>query len=153
MVTQETTRHVDTIHEIAGHRFYFFGFLFLFLHFIFHICCLPDWGKHVDMPHPVDVDGGAEVEVGLDGGGDLGEKWHPVLLVPATNFFSELKKEDEKFIWFPQSGWLSVKICLVGVGAAKCKKWYLTPTTSCQPAAKSENKTFHRLSLKVFLQL
>ena len=39
------------------------------------------------MPHPVDVDGGAEVEVGLDGGGDLGEKRHPVFLVSAENSF------------------------------------------------------------------
>ena len=48
------------------------------------------------MPHPVDVDGGAEVEVGLDGGGDLGEKRHPVFLVSADDFFSlfhpELKR-------------------------------------------------------------
>ena len=39
------------------------------------------------VPHPVDVDGGAEVEVGLDGGGDLGEQRHPVFLVSAENFF------------------------------------------------------------------
>ena len=39
------------------------------------------------MPDPVDVDGGAEVEVGLDGGGDLGEQRHPVFLVSADDFF------------------------------------------------------------------
>ena len=39
------------------------------------------------VPDPVDVDGRAEVEVGLDGGGDLGEERHPVLLVSADNFF------------------------------------------------------------------
>ena len=49
------------------------------------------------VPDPVDVDGRAEVEVGLDGGGDLGEERHPVLLVSADNFFllfhPELKRE------------------------------------------------------------
>ena len=39
------------------------------------------------MPDPVDVDGWAEVEVGLDGGGDLGEQRHPVFLVSADDFF------------------------------------------------------------------
>ena len=39
------------------------------------------------MPDPVDVDGGTEVEVGLDGGGDLGEQRHPVFLVSAEIFF------------------------------------------------------------------
>ena len=44
-------------------------------------CCLPDRGEHVDVPNPVDVDGGAEVEVGLDGGRDLGKERHPVFLI------------------------------------------------------------------------
>ena len=48
------------------------------------------------MPDPVDVDGWAEVEVGLDGGGDLGKERHPMFLVSAENFFSlfhpELKR-------------------------------------------------------------
>ena len=44
----------------------------------------------MDVPNPVDVDGGAEVEVGLDGGGDLGEERHPVFLVSATNLQSSL---------------------------------------------------------------
>ena len=47
------------------------------------------------MPHPVDVDGGAEVEVGLDGGGDLGEQRHPVFLVPAENFFTFPSRVEE----------------------------------------------------------
>ena len=42
------------------------------------------------MPHPMDVDGGAEVEVGLDGGGDLGEERQPMFLVPATNSFNHI---------------------------------------------------------------
>ena len=55
--------------------------------FVFFCCvflcvfCLPDRGEHVDVPNPVDVDGGAEVEVGLDGGRDLGEEGHPVFLI------------------------------------------------------------------------
>ena len=67
------------------------------------------------VPDPVDVDGGAEVEVGLDGGGDLGEERHPVLLVSANNFFfyfsilswkgkeEENDHLDEKSTPFPQS--------------------------------------------------
>ena len=65
------------------------------------------------VPDPVDVDGGAEVEVGLDGGGDLGEQRHPVFLVSAENFFyfsiqswrgeEENDHLDEKSTPFPQS--------------------------------------------------
>ena len=58
---------------------------FVFYHFVFCILCSPDWREHVHVPHPVDVDGGAKVEIGLDGGGDLGEERHPVLLVSATH--------------------------------------------------------------------
>ena len=58
---------------------------FCVFHFVFYILWSPDWGQHVDMPHPMDVDGGAKVEVGLNGGRNLGEERHPVFLVPANN--------------------------------------------------------------------
>ena len=48
------------------------------------------------MPDPVDVDGRAEVEVGLDGGGDLGEQRHPVFLVSAENFFFQARARSAR---------------------------------------------------------
>ena len=83
MVTQETTGYIHTIHEIAEERGFFQVTKCVFMCFVFFcvFCCLPDRGEHVDVPNPVDVDGGAEVEVGLDGGRDLGKERHPVFLI------------------------------------------------------------------------
>lgn len=76
----------------------------------------------MDVPNPVDVDGGAEVEVGLDGGRDLGKERHPVFLISEdlTITFNHLHFKEKTLRWkihlVPtlQSGALSVKISLMG---------------------------------------
>ena len=62
----------------------------LLFNFVFCALCSPDWGEHMYVPDPMDVDGGAEVEVSLNGRGHLGQEWHPVFLVSATNLQSSL---------------------------------------------------------------
>ena len=65
-----------------------------------HVQVVADGGQHVGVPHPVNVQRGAELRVILRGGGYRGEEGEPVLLISETgqsindrNFVGKLSAE------------------------------------------------------------